>query len=38
LNALQIEVEALRQVEAKTVVAGDALLPAILERFFEEEL
>jgi type I restriction enzyme S subunit len=38
LNALQIEVEALKQLEAKTVVARDALLPAILERSFRGEL
>ena len=38
LNALKIEVEALKQLEAKTVVALDALLPAILERSFKGEL
>ena len=38
LNALQIEVEALKHLEAKTVVALDAVLPAILERSFKGEL
>jgi type I restriction enzyme S subunit len=38
LDALQVEVDSLKRLQAETAVELDALLPSILDRAFKDEL